>query len=293
MTRTIQDLERIQVEKLDDATGAVLQGILDDYNNSKSKTIFLEVTQSQMGDVYAMVEENYPEALEAEVKPSNPIPQKKAKPKAKSTPKATPQDSKTKKETLEKIEERTLDLENCIQLIAELKKEKREAQGPRPKPNRFTKLSGKLLAFLGLIPEDKKDDVAVLTKTEKILKKAATDLMVLWGMDGVSKDKVLDAVTEKIETMEEKLERVRKNQVLKRWKSFFRELKERIIGEARTQGSFALQTAQKEMLNMEHAMSKYVEDTSYTFDFLKKNFEKNDLKSLLPESIQKEMKLKK
>lgn len=119
------------------------------------------------------------------------------KPTGKST-----EDTKAITEELKALEP---ELEACRAAIREYNKRKKEAEGPKPKKTRFTKLKEKLLALVGLIPESLQDDINVQRETEKILLDTHQKLVTTWKMDRVKAKPGADAIKEKFDQMEERL----------------------------------------------------------------------------------------
>lgn len=124
-------------------------------------------------------------------------------------------DGKEKKESeeerskriLEELEELKPELERCRAVVSEANRKKREAQGSKPKPTRFTQLKTKLLSLAKLIPPHLKDNLDVQKKTEKVLLTAHRELVSAWGMDKVKAKPGAKAIKEEFDKMEEKVEK--------------------------------------------------------------------------------------
>lgn len=111
------------------------------------------------------------------------------------------------KRILEELEELKPELERCRAVVNEANRKKREAQGSKPKPTRFTQLKTKLLSLAKLIPPHLKDNIDVQKKTEKVLLTAHRELVSAWGMDKVKAKPGAEAIKEEFDKMEEKAEK--------------------------------------------------------------------------------------
>lgn len=118
-------------------------------------------------------------------------------------------DKRLKKEnsklTMAEINAELKELEECDARLKVLKRNKREKEGKKPKTKtRYTKLKEKLLGVATLLPDNLKNDVDTIKKTEGILLVAHRELIKAWGMNKVKSMSGQKAITEKFDAMQDK-----------------------------------------------------------------------------------------
>ena len=109
------------------------------------------------------------------------------------------------KRILEELAALEPELAQCRAVVKEANRKKREAEGPKPKKRRATKLREKLLQLAALIPPNLKDNLDVQEKTEKILLKTHSQLIEAWGMSKVQAEHGAKAIEKRFDDIEEKL----------------------------------------------------------------------------------------
>lgn len=107
--------------------------------------------------------------------------------------------------TMKEINAGLEELADCDAELKRLKKAKRDKEGKKPKQKtRYTKLKEKLLAVTTLIPDNLKNDVDTLKKTEGILLVAHRELIKAWGMNKVTGKAGERAIEDKFDELERK-----------------------------------------------------------------------------------------
>ena len=127
---------------------------------------------------------------------------KKPKSPPKKKKEATADEKAKSKAILKELEALEPELEACRTVIRDYNKKRREAQGPRPKKSRYTRLKENLLSLIRLIPDKLKQDAKTLANTEKILLKTHKDIVEAWGMSKLKAQSGAAAIQDKIEGME-------------------------------------------------------------------------------------------
>ena len=124
-----------------------------------------------------------------------------------SKPDSTKADAATSKKIMEQLKKLEPELAKCRTTIREYNKKKREAEGPKPRKNRYTRLKERLLSLVSLIPDKLQDDPQVYAKTEKILLKTHRELVEVWQMSKVKAKHGAEAIKDTFDAMEEKTQK--------------------------------------------------------------------------------------
>ncbi len=106
--------------------------------------------------------------------------------------------------TLKEVRSDMKKLEECDRELVQLKKREKQLTKKKPKTKtRYTKLKEKLLSVTTLIPDNLKNDIDTLKKTEGILLVAHRELVKAWGMNKVTAKSGAKAIEDKFDKMEE------------------------------------------------------------------------------------------
>ena len=142
-----------------------------------------------------------------------PLLDAKGKSKKATTPtkKEAPAPKKLSKEDKEKalkeLEEFDSELARCRATIKEYNKQKKEAEGEKPKKTRLDKIDNHFKAIANLIPDNRKENLDAQKKTEKALLQGRRSILSAFGMDKLKKVKAgEEAIKEKFDEIEEKIE---------------------------------------------------------------------------------------
>ncbi len=182
-------------------------------------------------------------------------------------------------------------LENCRRVIREHNAQKREAEGPKPKPTRHTQLKNKLLSIASLIPDKFKNDSEVLEKTEDLLLEAHSGLIEAWGMDKVKAKSGASAIQERFDEIEEKEEKKGRKKLAKRWKNQMPDIDSLMRKEWKD--SEGLENEARDMLDdFKEAIKLFEQDANKAKEFLTKRYSKEQLERHLPDFIKEQLAIK-
>ncbi len=201
---TIEDLLGLDLSKIDKAPlKSAVEELLKDYKNEKEKDYFSKQAKENIDKLFSLVKTHAPLAVKKKPKPKE---EKKEhcieEEKEKKTDDKTDENNEKLLKELEKLEPK---LEECRTAIRDYNKKKRDATGPRPKKNRYTKLKERLLSLVSLIPDNLKEDSKVLEETEEVLLLAHRRLVKNWGMNKLKAAPGARAITEKVDDLQEKI----------------------------------------------------------------------------------------
>lgn len=319
----IGDLKKVDLSKVPDELAQRIDEFLKDYDQlSETPKIRAELSEN-IKIFYDMVKEFSPEAIpdnkkkaeekvdESQRKPEKSKSQKTQKKEGVKTEKQEPKEAvkkpearppskkkkentaepKDNKELLEQLKALEPKLENCRRVIREHNAQKREAQGPKPKPTRHTQLKQKLLAIVSLIPEKFIKDSKVLERTEEILLDAHSQLMEVWGMDKVKGKPAASAIQEKFDSIEEKQLKEERKKLAKRWKTQLPDVDTLMRKEWKD--SDGLESEAKDILDdLKQAIKLFEQDPKKANEFLTKRYSQEQLGRHLPDFIAEQLGIK-
>jgi len=111
-----------------------------------------------------------------------------------------------KKQVRKELEALAPQYDECRAVMKAYNQQRRENAPAKPKKNRYTKLKERLLSIVSLMPDELRKDETAIEKTESVLLKTHRDLIAVWGMNGLKAAPGQQAITEKFDQMQEKLE---------------------------------------------------------------------------------------
>ena len=194
---TIKQLQEINLQQIDsEPLKTALQEILSDYNKASEKTVFIEHAQDNMNKIYDLVKKAAPGALNKKTaKVSTPNEVKKVRKKVVKKPKSNPKKVASKKsvskQSSEQFHQELSELDKrikmCRSTIRKYNEEKRKNQPPKPKPTRYNKIKGYLIALANLVPKSLKEDAEVQQQLKQILLKTHRGLIRTYQMNSAIK----------------------------------------------------------------------------------------------------------